>query len=128
MVEVTRLEQFRDQRGAAYEPLAAGALAEQRNVHVVITEPGHVRGNHVHRRATEILTLQGPALVRYREGEQEHDVEVPAGEAMAFRFPTGVPHAILNTGAEPNVIVAFKDRPYDPDHPDAEPVVLIDAG
>lgn len=126
MVEITRIDQFRDERGAAYEPLGADELAAQQNVHVVITRPGHVRGNHVHRHTTEVLTLRGPALVRFREDGTDHDVEVDGGVAMAFRFPPGVPHAILNTGTDPNIIVAFKDRPYRPEDPDTEPVTLID--
>ncbi len=125
MVEITRLDQFRDERGAAYEPLGPEALPGQRNVHVVITEPGHVRGNHVHHRDTEVLTVRGPALVRYRESDEDRDVAVESGQAMAFRFPPGVPHAVLNTGERPQVIVAFKDHPHDPEHPDVERVVLI---
>lgn len=128
MVEITRLDQYRDERGAAYEPLGPDELADQRNVHVVITRPGHVRGNHVHRRDSEVLTVRGPALVRYREEGAEHDVDVDDGEAVAFRFPPGVPHAVLNTGEMPNVIVAFKDHPHDPENPDTERVVLIDEG
>ncbi len=126
MVEITRLDQFRDVRGAAYEPLGPDHLPEQRNVHVVITHPGHVRGNHVHARDTEVLTVRGPALVRFREHGEDRDVEVGDGEAMAFRFPPGVAHAIQNTGSGPNLIVAFKDHPYDPENPDAERVVLIE--
>jgi len=56
-----------DARGAVFEPLTAIALAAQRNVHVVLTEPGQVRGNHYHTRSTEVATLYGPALVRLKE-------------------------------------------------------------
>lgn len=128
VVEITRLDQFRDHRGTAYEPLGPDALPGQRNVHVVITEPGHVRGNHVHRHTTEILTVHGPALVRFRAEGTTRDVEVDAGVAMAFRFPPGVPHAVLNTSDAPGVIVAFQDRPHDPEDPDTEPVPLIEHG
>lgn len=126
MVEITPLDQFRDERGAAYEPLGPDALPEQRNVHVVTTHPGHIRGNHVHARDTEVLTVRGPALVRYRENGTDHDVEVGDGEAVAFRFPPGVAHAIKNTGSATNVIVAFKDHPYDRENPDVERVNLIE--
>lgn len=131
MVEITRLDQYRDERGSAYEPLGPDELPEQRNVHVVITHPGHVRGNHVHRRDSEILTVRGPALVRYREPDAagtDQDVTVDPGDVLAFRFPPGVPHAVLNTGEDANVIVAFKDRPHDPRDPDTERVVLIETG
>lgn len=127
MVDVTRLDTYRDERGSAFEPLGPEELAQQRNVHVVTTLPGHIRGNHVHHINTEHLAVQGPALVRYRVDGVDHDVQVDDGQAVTFRFPPGVPHAILNTGSEPHVIAAFKDHPYDPDAPDTERVVLIEA-
>lgn len=125
-VEVTRLEPFRDERGIAYEPISPEELAGQRNVHVVVTRPGHVRGNHLHYRETEILVVHGPALARWRVDGEVTDVELGDGEIVAFRFPPGIPHAILNTGDAPNVIVAFKDRPYEPEDPDVERVALIE--
>jgi UDP-2-acetamido-2,6-beta-L-arabino-hexul-4-ose reductase len=53
-------------RGFVFEPAQAAELAVQQNVHVVISEPGAVRGNHFHRRGSEICTAIGPALVRPR--------------------------------------------------------------
>ena len=125
-VEITRLDPFRDERGIAYEPITPAELAEQRNVHVVVTRPGHVRGNHLHHRETEILVVHGPALVRWRVDGEVRDMALEDGEIVAFRFPPGVPHAILNTGDAPHLIVAFKDRPYEPGDPDVERVVLIE--
>jgi dTDP-4-dehydrorhamnose 3,5-epimerase-like enzyme len=57
-------------RGSVFEPLDPQHLAGQRNVHVVVTKPGCVRGNHYHTRGTEVVTVQGPALVRLRDGER----------------------------------------------------------
>lgn len=126
MVETRRLEQHRDERGVAYEPIDAASLPAQRNAHVVITRPGHVRGNHLHRETTEILTVRGPALVRYREQGTDRDVAIERDVVMTFRFPPGVAHAVLNTGSEPGVIVAFQDRHHEPRNPDTEPIVLIE--
>lgn len=126
-VTVTEIEQSRDERGMVYEPLPPEAISDQRNVHVVFTEPGCVRGNHLHREATEILTVTGPARVRYREEATSGivDVDVPHGATMAFRIPPGIAHAVANTGSEPNVLVAFQDRPHDPENPDTERVELL---
>lgn len=108
-----------------FEPLAAGAFAEQRNVHVVLTEPGATRGNHRHLRGTEILTVTGPALVRTREDGEVVDTEVPAGEAYRFTIPPGVAHAVRNTGTAPIVLVSFNTEAHDPENPDVVRDVLI---
>lgn len=116
----------RDARGAVFEPLDAAGLAAQRNVHVVLTEPGRVRGNHLHRHATETITLQGPALVRVREAGAVRDHHVAAGEVTRFTIPPGVAHAVQNTGDGPMLLVSFVTRAHDPAAPDVEPDVLIE--
>jgi UDP-2-acetamido-2,6-beta-L-arabino-hexul-4-ose reductase len=124
-VTVRRIERHTDRRGEVFEPLGAAELAGQRNVHLVVTDPGHVRGNHVHRTSTEVLVIRGPARVRLREDDQTRDVDVPAATVLSFTVPPGVAHAIVGTGTEPNLLVAFRDTEHDPDDPDTERVELI---
>jgi mannose-6-phosphate isomerase-like protein (cupin superfamily) len=126
-VRIRRVHQHEDARGTVFEPLPCGALADQRNVHVVLTAPGAVRGNHVHREATETLVVRGPARVRYRYGAVLRDVDIAAGEVLAFTFPPGVAHAVRAEGSEPNVLVAFRDTPHDRAEPDSAPVELLEA-
>lgn len=125
-VTMEPIEQHRDARGSVFEPLSPEALRGQRNAHVVLTAPGHVRGNHYHVRGTETLVVRGPALVRWREAGEARDVEVAAGEVVAFGFPAGVPHAILNTGAAEGLIVGFRDVEHDPTGADTVREVLIE--
>lgn len=125
-VEIARVEPHVDGRGTVFEPVAPGALGDQRNVHVVLTEPGCVRGNHVHRRGTEILVVQGAARVAFRDGDGPREVDVASAEVVSFTIPAGVPHAVLNTGDSPNLLVAFRDRVYDPATPDSDPVRLLE--
>ena len=66
-VSIERLGPARDARGSVVELLAPDEIVAQRNVHVVWTEPGRVRGNHFHARGTEVMIVWGPALVRLRE-------------------------------------------------------------
>lgn len=119
------VRQHADHRGWVFEPLEADAIVRQRNVHVVLTEPGCVRGNHVHDQGTEVLVVRGPARVGFRDADGRHDVEVSRGEVLAFIIPPGVPHAVLNTGTEPNLMVAFRDRENDPAAADTRPVELL---
>jgi UDP-2-acetamido-2,6-beta-L-arabino-hexul-4-ose reductase len=116
----------KDTRGSVFEPLMPERLPEQRNVHVVLTEPGCIRGNHYHRRGTEILTVFGPALVRTREAEGLIDTTVPDGEAYRFTIPPRVSHAIQNTGNFIMVLIAFNTEVHAPEYPDVELDILIE--
>jgi len=137
-VEIVKLKVHADARGAVFEPLEPELLAGWQNVHAVISEPGAVRGNHAHRRGTEISAVVGPTLVRYRESAAAagatggaasdgavREVLVPAGEVWRFRFPPGVAHAFKNTGPGPVLLVSFNTMRHDPAAPDVERVELI---
>jgi UDP-2-acetamido-2,6-beta-L-arabino-hexul-4-ose reductase len=125
-VRIEKLRVAADPRGDVFEPLDAAGLAGQRNVHVVWTAPGHVRGNHFHRQGHEISAVRGPALARYRAGEELTEVEIPAGEVWRFTFPPAVVHAFKNTGTGPMIIVSFNTTLHDPDQPDVVRESLFD--
>jgi dTDP-4-dehydrorhamnose 3,5-epimerase-like enzyme len=124
-VKVERLRTAVDARGDVFEPLDAAGLSAQRNVHVVWTHPGQVRGNHFHSEGYEISAVRGPALVRYREGGELTELHVPPGEAWRFTFPPGVVHAFQNTGETPMIIVSFNTTPHDPARPDTTREVVL---
>lgn len=115
-----------DARGWVVEPVNEAQLQWARNTHVVLSEPGAVRGNHFHHHATEIFVALGPALVRWREDGVLKDVNVPEGVAMRFTMPPGIPHAIKNTGTQPMVLMAFSSQPHDRANPDTVREVLIE--
>ncbi len=115
----------RDARGLVFEPLDAAELAIQRNLHVVITEPGQVRGNHYHRLTTETVAVLGPALVRVRGVDGLRDFALAGGEIRRFVIPPGIPHAIRHDGPQAGVLVSFATRPHDPENPDTYPEILI---
>ena len=66
-VSVQSVKTHRDARGSLFEPLTDAELAGQKNVHVVLTQPNEVRGNHVHRTAVETTSVVGPCLIRLKE-------------------------------------------------------------
>lgn len=124
-----RIEPFdypTDSRGLVFEPARADELARQRNVHVTLTLPGCIRGNHYHRRGREITAVLGPCLVRYREAGAVRDFTVPEGAAYRFHIPPGVPHAFQNTGDRPMILVGFNTEEHDPAAPDVVREVLIE--
>jgi dTDP-4-dehydrorhamnose 3,5-epimerase-like enzyme len=125
-VIIEPLRVARDPRGYLFEPLGS-SFEGFHNVHVVYTVPGVVRGNHYHVKGTEVCSVSGPTLVHYREGNETHDVQVPAGEVWRFTFPPGVAHAFRNDGDQPSVLAAFNTEIHDPAVSDAVKEVLLDA-
>jgi dTDP-4-dehydrorhamnose 3,5-epimerase-like enzyme len=125
-VTVEAVELFSDARGWVIEPVDEALLAGKRNVHVVLSEPGAIRGNHYHERTTEVFVVVGPALVRVRERNGLRDILVQEDQAMRFTVPPGIAHAIQNTGPRPLILVAFATQPHDRAHPDTVPAVLIE--
>lgn len=113
-VRIESVKTHRDARGSLFEPLNDTELAAQRNVHVVLTQPGEVRGNHRHASAVEMTTVVGPCLVRLTESGVIRDLEVPAGETWRFTIPPGVAHAYRNTGREAMVLISFSTEVHDP--------------
>ena len=104
----------RDARGTLFEPLSEMELAGQKNVHVALTRPNEVRGNHVHAAAVEITTVVGPCLVRLKESQAIRDVVVPPGEVWRFTIPSGVAHAFRNTSDTMLLLVSFSTHSHDP--------------
>src|SRR4051812_32420318 len=118
MIKIDVLRVAKDTRGYVFEPMEGDKLGQFRNVHVVYTVPGVVRGNHRHLVGTEVSSVSGPMLVRYRHDGVIHDVHVPIGEVWRFEFPPGVAHAFRNDGTEPSMLAAFNTEAHDPDRPD----------
>ncbi len=124
-VSIEPLELHRDARGVVLEPLGPDAIPAQRNVHLVLTEPGCIRGNHYHPLGTEVAVVLGPALVRLREEGEVRDLHIAEGQACRLTIPPGVAHAFQNTGTRPTVLVAFNTVALDRSNPDVVRDVLI---
>ena len=116
-----------DVRGLVLEPIGPADLPLQRNVHLTLTEPGCVRGNHYHERGTEVAVVIGPALARYRHEGEVRDLDIGEGQAYRFTIPPGVSHAFQNTGTAPMVLIGFNTLAHDPALPDVVRDVLIGA-
>jgi dTDP-4-dehydrorhamnose 3,5-epimerase-like enzyme len=115
-----------DARGLVLEPLRADEFAAQKNAHLVVTAPGCIRGNHYHLHGTEVAVVLGPALVRLRDADGAREFVIEDGRALRFTLPRGVPHAMLNTGSAPMLILSFNTDAHDPARPDVVREVLIE--
>jgi UDP-2-acetamido-2,6-beta-L-arabino-hexul-4-ose reductase len=126
VVRVEPVNVHRDARGWVFEPIGPSEFASQRNAHLVLSEPGAVRGNHYHVRGTEVMVVVGPSLVRYREPDgRVVDLEVGASEMVRLTIPPGRAHAVQNTGSSATVSIAFNTEAHDPASPDVVRDVLI---
>jgi dTDP-4-dehydrorhamnose 3,5-epimerase-like enzyme len=117
-VHIQSVKTHRDARGSVFEPLTDAELKSQQNVHVVLTQPAQVRGNHCHRKAVETATVAGPCLVRLKEGGKIRDLTIPEGETWRLTIPPGVVHAFRNTGSGVMVLVSFSTVLHDPEGSD----------
>ena len=124
-VNYEKLNVIRDSRGVVFEPLEGDAISDKENVHVVISEPGVIRGNHYHKKGEETIAVMGPALVCIRDDTQIREIEVPQGEAYSFIFPPGQSHAIKNLSKDTNILIAFNTIGHDTQNPDTEADVLL---
>jgi dTDP-4-dehydrorhamnose 3,5-epimerase-like enzyme len=119
-VVVQSVKTHRDARGSLFEPLSDAELAGQKDVHVVLTQPNEVRGNHVHQTAVETTSVVGPCLIRLKENGSIRDLDVPAGEIWRLTIPPGVVHAFRNTGESMMVLVSFSTNLHDPTGSDTQ--------
>ncbi len=113
-VEFELLQTFDDPRGSSFDPIEGAALVDHRNVHVVLTASGHVRGNHLHHRGIERLVVRGPALVATEDEDGRVEREIAAGVVARITLGPGVAHAVKNTGEATMLIVSFGTEPFDP--------------
>ena len=125
-VKIDQLDTYSDKRGVVFEPIGGDSVSAQHNCHVVVSKPGVIRGNHYHLNGTETIVVIGPAILKFKEGDEIYDVEVPVNQTHRFIIPPQVSHAIKNTGGEINFLIAFNTLSHDPQNPDVVRDILID--
>ena len=124
-VNIDQIKTLSDLRGIIFEPIDNDKINSQKNIHVVISEPGAVRGNHYHLRGTETLAVVGPALIRFKEKDELRDLEVPSGQVYKFIIPPKVAHAIKNIGDKSSILVAFNTVEHNPQKPDQVQEIIL---
>jgi dTDP-4-dehydrorhamnose 3,5-epimerase-like enzyme len=125
-VKIDQLKTHADMRGFVFEPIEKKTIYAQENSHVVISKPGVIRGNHYHLHGTETIAVVGPALLRFKEGTEIYDFEVPSNQVYKFVIPPKVTHAIKNIGTKDNISIAFNTVPHKPQKPDVISEILIE--
>lgn len=117
----------RDERGSLVETIRVHDGGGQ--AFLSTTNPGHVRGNHVHLHKIErFCVVGGRGLIRLRRVLTEDVVEIPVcGEQPTIvDMPTLWTHSITNVGDEPLVTFFWVDELFDPARPDTYPLAVLD--
>ena len=124
-VKIEQLMEHADMRGFVFEPIANELLSAQKNSHVVIIAPDAIRGNHYHLYGTETIAVEGPALLRFKEGNDIYDFEVPSKQVYKFVIPPKVTHAVKNTGKKDNLLIVFNTVAHSSKKPDVISEILM---
>lgn len=108
-VLIIKLKSFDDERGKVFEPISDVSSSIINNIHVVITKPNTVRGNHYHIEGTETMICYGKALIKYKYNEEEiiNNFIIDNDEIYKFIFPAGITHAIKNIGEKDVILLCF---------------------
>lgn len=112
-------------RGFVFEPIADELISAQTNCHVIISAPDAIRGNHYHLYGTETITVVGPALLRFKEGNDICDFEVPSKQVYKFVIPPKVAHAIKNISEKDNLLIVFNTVTHSSKKPDVISEILM---
>jgi UDP-2-acetamido-2,6-beta-L-arabino-hexul-4-ose reductase len=124
-IQIQHIKVHADARGYVFEPLDLENICIQKNVHIVISDPGVVRGNHYHMNGTETVAVMGHALVCIRKNHEIQNIKVPRDAVFRFIIPPKISHAFKNIDNQPNMLVCFNTLEYDTRHPDVIEDILI---
>ena len=104
-----------DERGWALFPFQLGvdgldaSRIDWDSLHLVLSRPEAVRGNHIHPDGAEwLFCCQGTTMLYWEEDGVVASAELAGGAFLVF-IPAGIPHALINNGRTDSVIMAFRE-------------------
>ena len=117
-------------KGWVFFPFHAEAMpfdqVDGTSFHLVKSNPGEIRGNHLHPGVEEWLhVFGGPAVFYWREADGAVQRKNIDNDFTVIRVSEGVPHALSNPGPGPVYLVAFRTEPPEPGLPAAEPAEIV---
>lgn len=116
-----------DQRGWAFFPFQAGPdvrpPCDTESLHLVMSEPGAVRGNHFHHHSAEWFCVFGGRAELYYEEEGIVQTVLVDRDDLVIHIPAGVPHAVKNIGTTPVYLLAFRENAEGDPHTNPYPLV-----
>jgi UDP-2-acetamido-2,6-beta-L-arabino-hexul-4-ose reductase len=116
-----------DPRGWAFFPFQAGPdirpPCDTESLHLVMSQPGAVRGNHYHEHSAEWFCVFGGRAELYYEENGVVRTEPLDRDDLVVYIPPGVPHTIKNIGSTPVYLLAFREKTAENPHTKPYPLV-----
>jgi dTDP-4-dehydrorhamnose 3,5-epimerase-like enzyme len=126
------LDLRKDARGSFLKVLMRehiGGSREFGEIYVTTAYPGHVRGNHLHRVATEwfcVVVGRGRLMTENLATGERREIILDAQNPHTVQVNPGIAHAVQNVGEGPMLLLAYADQPYDAAQPDEVRRILIE--
>ena len=119
-VKIIPRKLIRDERGwflKAVTGTEEHLPAHTGEVYLTMGKPGQTKGGHYHPEAVEWFTvIAGEALLKLEDVATHERMDIPLSLARAVSVfvPSNVAHAVVNTGHEDFILLAYTDKLYDP--------------
>ena len=124
------LEVKKDPRGTTTELLKGGLdLAGTKEILLITSKPGEVRGNHYHKTKGEWLgVLKGVVELTYTDIEtgETKKIVIKGIKPKMVKTPMNVAHASKNIGKSIAYLIEVNDQIYNPENPDSFKKVIVE--
>lgn len=120
-VKRIKLDLKADQRGWLVNLTPPLLETQVKHMFIATIEPGHIRGNHYHKRKTEwLLVLVGRCVVKLTDvtTKESRETDLDASEPTLVTVPINQEVKIINHTNQPATIMAIFNEPFDPQDPD----------
>jgi quercetin dioxygenase-like cupin family protein len=105
-IEVLAGQMSSDERGSSFFFFPEAVDLDLKSLHIVVTKPGQVRGNHAHPTRTEYLFFfGGRGLFAWEEDGQVHQMQTKL-DGPLVKISPGIKHAYRNAGGNDAYILA----------------------
>ncbi|MDE1871037.1 MAG: WxcM-like domain-containing protein [Candidatus Micrarchaeota archaeon] len=116
-LEITKLDLRGDDRGIVVEILKKSRIdPEIKEILLISSKPGVVRGNHYHKTKAEWLCIiRGRAKFVYEDNEtgERKEIIVSGEKPSLIRTPVNVAHAVKNIGDDELYMIEISNQIYD---------------
>jgi dTDP-4-dehydrorhamnose 3,5-epimerase-like enzyme len=130
-IEITKLENYGDTRGALYNipDTDMQFLDKIQNIHFGKICPGSIRGNHYHHQSKEMLIIgyldTWTLAWAKKDSDEISKKEFTESGAVLVKINEGVVHSVKNNGDKELEIIALSNRIFSKENPDTISRILL---
>jgi dTDP-4-dehydrorhamnose 3,5-epimerase len=122
-VTVREAPYFVDTRGWLFKAVPKEFVGKSQfgEIYLSGAKPREVKGCHYHNKTTEwfcVIQGEGTLYLKDTRSGEKMTLTLNRENRLSIEIPPQIAHAILNSGTEEMILLAFADIPYDSDNPD----------